>query len=84
MSNEIQVNYWPRGGHGVLKRISPGQNGRHFADDLFRCIFANEKFCISIRILFKFVPKGFNWQLGSIGSVHPVHRRIYAALEELS
>ena len=24
----------------------PGQNGRHFADDVFRCIFLNEKFCI--------------------------------------
>ena len=24
--------------------ISPGQNGRHFADDIFRCIFVNEIF----------------------------------------
>ena len=34
------------------------QNGRNFTDDIFRCIFVNEKFCISIRISLKFVPKG--------------------------
>ena len=26
-----------------------GQNGRHFADDIFRCIFGNEKFSILIK-----------------------------------
>ena len=36
----------------------PGQNGRHFADDIFRCIFLNEKFCILILISLEFVPKG--------------------------
>ena len=38
--------------------ISPGQNDRRFPDDIFRCIFFNEKFCISIQISLKFVPKG--------------------------
>ena len=36
----------------------PGQNGRHFADDIFRSIFMNEKFCILIKISLKFVSKG--------------------------
>ena len=36
----------------------PGQNSRHFTDDIFRCIFVNEKFCILIKISLKFVPKG--------------------------
>ena len=36
----------------------PGQNDRHFAEDLFKCIFVNEKFYISIRNSLKFVPKG--------------------------
>ena len=36
----------------------PGQNGRHFADSIFRCIFMNEKFCTFIKISVKFVPKG--------------------------
>ena len=35
----------------------PGQNGCHFTDDIFRCIFVNEKFCILIKISLKFVPK---------------------------
>ena len=30
----------------------------HFSDDVFRCIFVNEKFCILIKISLKFVPKG--------------------------
>ena len=33
-------------------------NGRHFPDDIFKCIFMNEKFCILIRISLKFVAKG--------------------------
>ena len=33
----------------------PGQNGRHFPDDIFKCIFLNEKFCILITISLKFV-----------------------------
>ena len=36
----------------------PGQNGRYFADDVFGCIFVNEKFCILIKISLNFVPKG--------------------------
>ena len=28
------------------------------ADDIFRCILLNEKFCILIKIPLKFVPKG--------------------------
>ena len=38
--------------------IYTGQNGSHFADDIVRCIFVNKKYCILIKILPKFVPKG--------------------------
>ena len=41
-----------------FNRMTPEQNGRCFADDIFKCIFLNEKFCISVRISLKFVPKG--------------------------
>ena len=34
------------------------QNGRHYPDDIFKCIFFNENSRISIRISLKFVPKG--------------------------
>ena len=42
----------------ICSPISPAQNGHHFADDIFRCIFMNEKFCILIKISLKFVLKG--------------------------
>ena len=35
----------------------PRQNGRHFADDIFKCIFLNEDARISLKISLKFVPK---------------------------
>ena len=38
--------------------LRPRQNGRHFADDTFKCIFLNENVEISIKISLKFVPKG--------------------------
>ena len=44
-------------GENVLNLTPPGQNGRHFADDILRCILLNEKSCILFRILLKFVLK---------------------------
>ena len=41
-----------------LNSSLPEQNGCHFADDISKCISMNEKFCISIQISLKFVPKG--------------------------
>ena len=38
--------------------LRPRQNGRHFADDNFKCIFLNENTSISINISLKFVPEG--------------------------
>ena len=40
--------------------LRPRQNGLHFPDDIFKCIFLNEStsICISIEISLKFVPKG--------------------------
>ena len=32
--------------HICINSSPPGQNGRHFADDIFRCILTNKKFCI--------------------------------------
>ena len=32
------------------------KNGRHLADDIFRCIFLNEKICVMIKNSLKFVP----------------------------
>ena len=38
--------------------LRPRQNGHHFPDDIFKCIFFNENVCLSITISLKFVPKG--------------------------
>ena len=40
-----------------LNSSLPVQNGRHFADDIFWCIFVNENFRILIKISLKFVPE---------------------------
>ena len=37
--------------------LRPRQNGRHFPDDIFKCIFLNENVWISIKISLNFVPK---------------------------
>ena len=39
-----------------VNTLMPRQNGRHFADDIFKCIFLNENVWDSIRIPLKFVP----------------------------
>ena len=44
------------GGH--FNKLRPKQNGRHFADDIFKCIFLNEYVRISIKTSLKFVPRG--------------------------
>ena len=36
----------------------PGKIGRHFGDDIFRCIFVNKILCIFIQISLKCLPKG--------------------------
>ena len=38
--------------------LRPRQNGRHFADDILKCIFLNENVWISINISMRFVPSG--------------------------
>ena len=73
---------------GLLKSSPPRQNGHHFADDIFKYIFMNEKFCILIRISLKFVPtegpisnKSANRRQAIFWTnADPVHWHIYAAL----
>ena len=42
----------------TLNTLRLRQNGRHFADDNFKCIFLNENVWIPIKLSLKFVPKG--------------------------
>ena len=80
-----------------INSSSSGQNGHHLTDNILRCIFMNEKFCILIKISLKYVPKGpiYNnpalvqimaWRrIGakplSDSNAAPIHWRINAALE---
>ena len=41
-----------------VNRLKPRQNGRHFPDDILKCIFLNENVYISIKFSLKFVPRG--------------------------
>ena len=40
-----------------LNTLRPRQNGRRFADDIFKCIFLDENVWIPTKISMKFVPK---------------------------
>ena len=42
----------------LFNTLRPRQNGCHFADNIFKCIFLNENVWIPIKISMKFVPKG--------------------------
>ena len=65
------VRIFPGGRHGPADSVSlskyeehwvdtlrPRQNGCHFPDDIFRCIFLNENVQITIKISLEFVIKG--------------------------
>ena len=98
----VSCRHWRRqegpSGEGTEEAYSspPGQNGRHFPDDIFRCTFVNEKFYILIKISLKFVSKSpfdNNPAFGLDNGLAPIRRqaiiwtnadtihwRIYAAL----
>ena len=42
----------------IFNSLRPRQNGRHFADDTFKCIFTNENVWNSFKTSLKFVPWG--------------------------
>ena len=41
-----------------VNTLKPRPNRRHFADDIFKCIFLNQNVWIPIKVSMKFVPKG--------------------------
>ena len=51
-SDSIESILW------MINSSPPGQNGRHLADDIFKCIFLNENLLILIKISLKFIPNG--------------------------
>ena len=62
-TNEINRKAWACVKNAItwgrlVNTLRPRQNGRHFPDDIFKCIFFNENVLFSIKISLKFVPKG--------------------------
>ena len=55
--NMYMVKYSSFVNRSVFNTLRPRENGRHFADDIFKCIFLNEYAWNSLRISLKFVPK---------------------------
>ena len=50
---EAYVAWWAN-----VNTLRPRQNGRHFADAIFKWMFLNENVWIPIKISLKFIPKG--------------------------
>ena len=64
MPNRLHTIAWTNGDPVLLTRapcvktLRARQNGRHFPDNIFKCIFLNENVWISFKIPLKFVLKG--------------------------
>ena len=56
MDVTTQSSWWLGLNDGLVNTLRPKQNGRHFADDILKCIFLNENVWIPIEISLKFVP----------------------------
>ena len=50
-----ETSWWWR--QAIINSLRPRQNGRHFPDDIFKCISLNWNVWISPKISLKFVPK---------------------------
>ena len=57
-----------------INTLRPRQNGRHFSDDIFRCIFLNGNVWTPIKISVKFVPKGPNNNIQDLVQIMAWHR----------
>ena len=85
MSRILHVSFLFRGQRlGLVNSLRPRQNGRHFADNIFKCIFSNENVRISIQISRQFVPRGQIYSNPTLVQIMNlwwlVYWRIYASL----
>ena len=53
----VSIKVGLHGSSGLVNTLRPRQNGHHFADNIFKCIFFNENPWIALKISLKFVPK---------------------------
>ena len=56
----LDICFWTNNELGdemrFLNTLRPRQNGRHFPDDIFKCIFVNKNVFVLIKISLNFVP----------------------------
>ena len=65
-----------------VNTLRPTQSGRHFADDIFKCILLNENVWIRIKISLKFVPKRPINNIPALVQIMAWHRPGYKPLSE--
>ena len=61
--------------NSTVNSLRPRQYGRHFPDDILKCIFLNENISISINISLKFVPKGRINNIPALVQIMAWHRQ---------
>ena len=66
-----------------LNTLRLRQNGRHFADDIFKCIFLNENVWKPIKISLKFVPESPINNILALAQIMARHRPGHKPLSEL-
>ena len=65
-----------------VNTLRPRQNGRHFADDIFKRIFLNENVLISLKISLKFVAKVRINNIPALVQIMAWHRLVDKPLSE--
>ena len=66
-----------------LNTLRPRQIGRHFPDDIFKCIFVSENVWISLKISLSFVPNGPIKNIPALVQIMAWRRPGYKPLSEL-
>ena len=59
---------------GIVNILRPRQNGRHFTEDISKCILMNENIWISIKISLEFVSKDPNDNIPALVQIMVWHR----------
>ena len=80
----LEIIWHEMGPHGVrgcvskmpraLNTLRQRQNGRYFADDIFKCIFLNENVWISLKMSLKFVPMVWISNIPALVQIMAWHR----------
>ena len=80
----LRWSFWPTTSMwNAFNTLRPGQNGRHFPDDIFKCLFLNENASVSIEISLKFGPKGPINNISALVQIMDWHRLSDKPLSEL-